>query len=180
MRIKACIDTETTGLIAGVNEIIQIAVVIMDDDFKFVDKFVSLVKPMHEGNINLDALKVNRIKMDDLLSAPTPLQVRNAFFQWHEEVHDSMMIEPLGHNYMFDRDFLKIFFGNDLYAEKFYYKTRDTFTLAQALIDRGSLDVGSTSLIGLCEHFDIPIKAHNALGDVLATMNLYRKLLEVI
>ena len=177
MRIKAVIDTETTGLVAGVNEIIQLAVVIVDDDFKFVDKFVSKIRPMHEANITQEAMKVNRIK--NLHEAPTPLQVRNAFYQWHEEVHDGLVIEPIGHNYSFDKDFLKLFFG-DMYDERFYYKFRDTFVLAQALIDRGSLEVDSTSLGSLCDHFEIPIKAHDALGDVLGTIQLYRKLLEVM
>ena len=180
MRIRGVIDTETTGLNAGVNEIIQLAIVIVDEDFNFVDKFVSKVRPMHEANIEEEAMKVNRLK--NLDEAPTPLQVRNAFFQWNEEVHDGAVIEPIGHNYSFDKDFLKIFFGH-MYNEKFYYKFRDTFVLAQAMIDRGSLDLGdngSTSLVGLCDHFEIPIKAHDALGDVLATLQLYKKLLEIV
>lgn len=176
MRIKAVIDTETTGLVAGINEIVQIAVVIVDDDFKFVDKFVSKVRPMHQANIDPEAMRVHKIK--NLDEAPTPLQVRNAFYQWHEEVHDSAVIEPIGHNYSFDKDFLKLFFGD--YDERFYYKFRDTFVLAQALIDRGSLEVESLSLTPLCDHFEIPIKSHDALGDVLATIQLYRKLLEVM
>jgi DNA polymerase III epsilon subunit-like protein len=67
-----------------------------------------------------------------------------------------------------------------MYDERFYYKFRDTFVLAQAMIDRGSLEVSSTSLVGLCEYFEIPIKAHTALGDVLATLQLYKKLLEML
>lgn len=179
MNIIGAIDTETTGLNEGIHEIVQIAIVIVDEDFNYVDKFTSLIRPMHESNIDEEALKINRLKLSDLVKAPTPLQVRNAFYQWHEEVHDGIKIEPLGHNYSFDQAFLKLFFGN-MYRERFYYKFRDTHVLAQALIDRGSLKVESTSLISLCDHFEIPIKAHDALGDVLATMKLYKKLLEVL
>lgn len=178
----AVIDTETTGLVAGRNEIIQLAVIIVDEEtMNFKDKFVTLIKPMHESNISQEALKVNRITMEDLDKAPTPLQVRNAFYQWHDEMYDGEKITPLGHNFNFDERFLKHFFGDEMYNERFGYHTEDTLNSAKFLRRAGKIPKGiSLSLSSLCDYYNIPIKAHDALGDVFATLHLYKKLLEVI
>jgi DNA polymerase III epsilon subunit-like protein len=174
------IDTETTGLTAGRHEIVSIAAVVVDEKtMEATDKFESLIKPMHESHIDPEAMKKNKLKIEDLRVAPTPIQVRNCFYQWHDEMYDGERISPLGHNYSFDKGFLKLFFGDDIYNERFSYHDEDTKVTAKYLQRCGSLEAESLSLSNLCEDFGIPIKAHTALGDVYATLNLYRELIQI-
>lgn len=176
--IGAAIDVETTGKKAGVHEIVEISIILHDEQFKPLEKFESRIRPMRPELVSPEALIVNGLKMYELQEAPTPAQVRNAFLQWHSEVADSKTIFPLGHNYGFDKGFLEKFFGQ-FYEDYFYYKNRDTFTLAQALKDCGLLNLDqSLSLENLCDHFNVPLKAHTAHGDAIAALILYRKLIK--
>ena len=176
----AGIDIETTGLIAGKHEIVQLAIVIVDKEFNFVEKFISNIKPMREEVIDVEAMDINGLNLYDLNNAPTPLQVRSAFFQWQDEMYSEKKLFLLGHNLSFDIPFLKLFFGEDNFKSRFDYHTRDTVAVAQYLMDVGKLTHIPLRLTDLCDYFNIPLKAHTAEGDVLATILLYKALMEVL
>ena len=178
--IGAAIDVETTGLLTGVHEIVDISIILHDNQFKPLDKFTSQIRPMRPELASSEALIVNKLKLHELREAPTPAQVRNAFFQWHEDITEGKIIFPLGHNYGFDKGFMQKFFGQ-FYNEYFHHKNRDTFTLAQAMKDCGLLNLDqSTSLANLCDYFDVPHKPHTAYGDAIAALILYRKLIKIM
>ena len=180
-QIGVSIDVETTGLLAGVHEIVEITLVLHDKNFKPLERFITQIKPMRPELAEPEALITNGLKLHELKDAATPAQVRNAFSQWHEEIVQNKQLFPLGHNYgSFDKRFLEIFFGR-FYSDYFYYKNRDTFVLAQALKDCGLLEIDqSLSLENLCEYFKIPHRAHTSYGDAIATLILYRKLIKLI
>ena len=175
--VGASIDVETTGLISGVHEIVEMSIILHNEKFMPMERFTTAIKPMHPERADMDALLANGLSLVELKTAPTPPQIRNAFFQWHQDVAQGRRIIPLGHNFSFDKSFLKLFFG-DYYDEYFYYKNRDTFTAAQLLKDCGLLDPGQSLSLGkLCEEFKIPHVAHTSHGDAIATLILYRKLM---
>jgi len=179
--IGAAVDLETTGLLAGVHEIAELTVLLHDDSFKPLDRFHTQIRPMRPEIAEPDALIKNGLKLHELKEAATPPQVRNAFFQWHQEVAEGKKLFPLGHNYgSFDKGFLRAFLG-DYYDDYFHYKNRDTFSLAQGLKDSGLLELDqSLSLENLCEHFKVPHVSHRSHGDAIATLMLYRKLINLI
>ncbi len=179
--IGASIDVETTGLLAGVHEIVDVSIILHDNQFKPLDKFTSQIRPMRPELISPEAIIINKLKLHELREAPTPVQVRNAFFSWHEEIAEGKIIFPLGHNYGgFDKGFLYKFFGL-FYEDYFYYKNRDTFVLSQAMKDCGLLNLDqSLSLINLCDYFDVPHKPHTSHGDAIATLILYRKFIALM
>lgn len=178
--IGASIDVETTGLLEGVHEIVEFTVLLHDKDFNPLDRFTSRMRPMRPELADREALQVNGLDLKELMGEPTPPQVRNAFFQWCDEVVFERKIFPLGHNYNgFDKQFLKNFLGEH-YESYFFYKGRDSFTLAQGLIDANLMSVKSTSLGNLCKFFKIDHVAHTSYGDTKATLTLYKKLLEKI
>jgi DNA polymerase III epsilon subunit-like protein len=172
------IDTETTGLEAGINEILSLSAILFDKDFNEIDRYQSNVRPMHPILIDDEALKINGFKRNDLINHPLPIQVRSTFLDWVGEYTEEKIL-PLGHNFAFDKGFLQVFFAH-YFDDLFHYKFRDTFVLAQGLIDSGLLEVKSTSLIHLCDHFEIPHKPHDSFGDAWATLQLYKKLISII
>ena len=179
--VGASIDIETTGLQSGLHEIVELSVILHDENFKPVETFTSKIKPMRPEIVEPEALIINNLSLSDLKDCATPAQVRNAFFDWHENIIGNKKIIPLGHNYgSFDSQFLRYFFGH-FYDEIFHYKCRDTHALAQGLKDCGLLELTqSLSLKNLCEKFAIPHKAHSSYGDAMGALILYRALVKLI
>jgi len=179
-KIGVAIDVETTGFKAGIQEIVSMAFIAHDENFNPAEKFKTKVRPMRPELADNKALIINGLSLADLKKEPTPQQVRNAFFQWHEEVLEDKLILALGHNFAFDQRFLKIFFG-DFYDSIFHYKFRDTFALAKGLQDSGLLEKStSLKLTSLCEHFNVAHNAHDSYGDAIATLKLYQKLINLL
>ena len=57
------IDTETTGLIAGTHEIIELSLVIHDEFFLPIHTFSCKVRPMHPELADPKALEKNRLSL---------------------------------------------------------------------------------------------------------------------
>ena len=181
--IPVAIDTETTGLVEGKHEIIQVAITCFNPDFKPTGiRFLSYIKPLRPELAHNEAMTINGLCLSELIKeAPTPNQVRAALLNWKEELFGEEKLFPLGHNYSFDKGFLKLFL-KDLYDAMFHYKFRDTFILVQALRDAGILpDTVHTKLDQLCEYFKIPChKAHDAYYDTVRTLEVYKNLIGLI
>ena len=181
------IDTETTGLKLGVHEIIQISVNIYTTKsegglirLKVVDSFDSLVRPLKPYLADPIAMKKNNLSLGKLMIAPLPQQIRNAFFQWHEEVALNCKLVPLGQNFSFDQGFLKIFFG-DYYDSIFSYSFDDTKVLARSMSKVGLIHPKGFSLTKLCEYFVIyQSTKHEASSDALCTLKVYEKMLNLL
>ncbi len=179
--INAAIDVETTGLVAGKHEIVEICVLLHDDDFHPIDRFVSKIRPLRPDLADPKAMEVNGLSLTALKGEATPSQVRNALNQWHEEVCDNKKIIPLGQNYAFDKGFLELFLGKEtFYPSMFHYHYRDTMLLAKGLQDSGLLRLDYINLKSMCKHFNVRCDSHTAYGDASATLQIYRKLLDMI
>jgi len=183
MSIEVVVDIETTGLIKGVHEIVQLSVTHFKDFEITGIRFLSYVKPLKPELATSKAMEINGLDLDELQnSAATPGQVRMAFINWKKEIFgEDTKLEPMGHNYAsFDKGFLEVFL-NDWYDSIFSYNIMDTKILAKALIKAKRLEPISTSLKSLCNHFNIPyINAHDAYSDSLMTLKLYKELLNII
>lgn len=182
------IDTETTGLINAVSEIIEIGVLhvcIFTDtttgqmSYKVLDKFQSLIRP--NRGVSEEAYKTHEINEDILMEAPTVSKVRANFIEWWEEKLEGKRFNVLGHNFgCFDSHFLRLFFGT-MYDSILDYHAEDNWTLARLLQRKGYLskEVG-LSLGNLTAHLDIPHRVHRGLGDCYATIDVYTKLANLI
>jgi len=185
----ASIDVETTGLQAGNHEIVELSIILFNPileqgkvtkKFEITDSFTTKIRPMRPEVTDPKAMKINGLRLEDLKEKPTPQQIRNTFFNWHEEVTHNALITPLGHNFCFDQGFLKVFFGS-YYPDIFSHKYHDTRSVAQSLRFLGKIPkTQSCKLEELCKYFEIKHKAHTAKGDALATIKLYEHLLELV
>ena len=177
------IDLETTGLNNGLNiekneiphEICEITVIEYGENFKLGEKFVTLVRPNRFENIDPRAMEINGIDIEELKKAPTSMQVKNALIEWASAVFTDEKMEPLGFNYKFDEGFLIAFLGKKLYYSLFHYKYEDVHQNFRLMQKAGYFpEIKSTKLTNICQELDIPHKAHDAEGDVWATLQLQK------
>lgn len=179
--VRMVTDSETTGLRAGYHEIIQLAFVVFDNDLEPTgQKFTSYVVPTRPYAFSEEAQRVNQIDISKIPSVLTPNIVRASFMEWVNNNFPDHKISPLGHNYTFDKRFYELFFTVDLYEKMFHHRFEDSMIVARFLKSAGKLKCGA-GLAKLCEEFNIVRrKEHDAYEDALATLKVYKKLIELI
>jgi len=157
------IDIESTGGKFNEEGITEIAIYKFDGH-EIVDQFASLVNP--EIPIQPFVIKLTGINNKMLRSAPKFYEVAKRII----EITEGTTI--VAHNASFDYRILKLEFGRLGYD--FKRLTLDTVELSKALIP----DMESYSLGKLTKALGIPITdRHRATGDALATVKLFKILL---
>lgn len=156
-----CVDIETTGLNAKEERIIEIGAVKVIDG-QVVDTFHSFLQPGRPVGERIEAL--TGITDEMLVGAPLPKEIMPKFWHFCED------LPLLGHNLIFDYSFLK----KGMVNEKLTFEKVgiDTLRIARKYLS----DLESRKLEFLCQHFEIKHTAHRALGDAMATHELYQKL----
>ncbi len=167
-------DTETTGLDAAKNGIIELALVrTTPDASQILDRFeTKIVLEPHRYNVSEEALQVNGYTAEKWASARSledTLSEVSRFIPWG--------VQMAGHNIQFDLAFLKESYKRcGFRAPNFYYHTVDTMSLGQPLVVKGHIP--NVKLVTLSAFFGVEhANAHTAMGDVLATIEVYRRIL---
>lgn len=158
-----CIDLETTGLNPKRDRIIEIGAVKVRNG-QIVDTFQQLIDPKQQLEERVETL--TGISSKELEGQPTIQEVIPTLKEFLSE--DVL----LGHRVLFDYSFLKRAFINE--KMPFERKGIDTLKLARQFVT----DCESKKLESLCKHYEIKHQAHRALGDAMATVELYQKLVE--
>ena len=178
------IDTETGGLDPARHSLLSVAFVV--GDASGARRSVEILLKHPEYVTDEAAMSVNRIDLarhDAMaLDADSALAVMDVFLQQFFPCrHEPAVL--VGHNVAFDQAFLRAWWeaqGRDFEA-RFGHRTVDTHAVASALRDAGKLDLEHLDSDELFAHFGIevpPEARHTALGDALATFELYWKLVE--
>ncbi len=160
----AVIDIETTGGKFNEERATEIAIYKFDGH-SIVDQFVSLINP--EKEIQEFVVKLTGISSKMLRNAPKFHEVAGRII----EITDNCII--VAHNVAFDYRILKNEY--DRLGYNFFRNILCTVFLSKKLI----LNQPSYSLGKLCRNLGIPVTGrHRAGGDALATVNLFKLLLE--
>lgn len=182
--MKKCLwfDTETTGLNHHKNDIIQIACMV-EIDGVIVDEFESKLRPFDPSNVELKALEVNGLILQEVMNYPDPKTVHKnliKFLARHIDKYNKQdKFAPAGYNVKFDIDFLMSFFkkcGDSYYGSYLNYKAIDPLYLLHMMDQQGKISLINYKLKTVCDHFGIFIEAHEALSDIKATRELHRLL----
>lgn len=177
------VDTETTGIKPGGNDIIEISAIKYAEGFTAVSCFTTLCKPRKP--IPVEATEVNNITNEMVAEAPPFALVASAFSEYIAGCN------VVGHNLPFDLRFLYIS-GVELPPKAKYY---DTLDLAKKVLTKcgdrkynhkigkyeelEEWDVCDYKLETLCEYYDIyRSDAHRSLSDCYATAQLFENLIE--
>ncbi len=162
-------DTETTGLSpSGGDQIVQIAGVrIVNGRVLLGERFDTLVNPQRK--VPASSTAIHGLTDEMLRDAPTIGEVLKRF---HAYAGDAVL---LAHNAAFDMAFLRL----PPQQTRFDNPVLDTVLLSAFVHDH----TGKHTLDDLAERFEIPIDAalrHTAIGDAVATAQVFVKLLPLL
>lgn len=185
--VMAVLDVETTGLVAGYHEIVQVAILPLDVNLDQLDvsPFYMNIRPEHPNRADPVAMRVNGLSLEKLKNAPDKCQVADTLDEWFRELNLPLnkRLVYLTQNAPFDVSFMKEWLGSSGWELYFNRRGRDTMFLAQGLNDAAAykgrpVPFPNVSLKGLCNKLGIDIvDHHDALADCAATAKVYRELL---
>lgn len=153
------IDFETTGLSANKEEIIQIGAV-KYRNHKEVDRFHTYIKPSKK--VSKRITDITGITNEMLEEAPSMNEQIDNLIKF---IDDMTLV---AHNAYFDMAFLYTLTDKGYKIPK--YRVVDTLALARKNI----IDVDNHKLVTLSKYLNIDHNAHDALGDCLATAEVYK------
>lgn len=158
------VDVETTGLLAGIHEVIEIGAVKIIQG-KLEETYQSFICP--KGRLPIEITELTGITKE-MLSTARPLEaVLPEFLAFAGDM------PLLGHNLPFDYSFLKA--ECNKLKISFERNGVDTLSLAKALIP----DLKKRNLASVTEFYHIDSgQAHRAEDDAIACAKIYLKMLE--
>lgn len=183
------IDLETGGLDSEKNSITQISgLIIVGGEQKLTFNFY--VKPNPNLITDENALKIQGKTLDDF---------KSSIYEDEKVVYDKLLkimnefIDPFnkedkfyigGYNVKFDISFIESLFKryNNYYLHSYIKpSTLDPLNIIPTLQIIGYLpQLKNNKLETWCEYFNIDIKAHDSLSDIIATKKLWIKLAKMI
>ena len=180
------IDTETGGLDPASHSLLSVGLVVGDGP-KVLNSLEILIR--HEPYVvSAGGMAVNRIDLVQHTAAALEPKMALTVLDVFLDQHFPHMCQPIllaGHNVAFDMAFLGRFLAGQGRAlePRFSHRTVDTHSLAAGLRDAGRLPMENLSSTALFAHFGIEVaeaRRHTALGDALATFELYWKLVGLL
>lgn len=192
------IDIETTGLDPHWHEIIQLAIIPLDSEFKprkDILPFDIFIKPLYPERIDPESFKVHKKTLIQVQQFGfDPETAKDLLEEWINKLglplnasgFNRCKIIPLGHNYLaFEYGFIRRWLSIDQYEEWFHFHPRDTMIAALYLNDHAAFHAEKVpypkvSLSYLCNLLNVELlTAHDALSDAVATAEIYRKLCQI-
>nr|WP_320132601.1 3'-5' exonuclease [uncultured Holophaga sp.] len=176
------LDTEAGGLDPAQHSLLSLGLVVGGPEG--VGHSLEILIKHEHYSVTEEGMAVNRINLEEHsargLAPEHALAVLDIFLAQHFP-HTCRPITLVGHNVSFDRAFLGAFLDSRgrLLEPRFSHRVVDTHSIAAGLRDAGRLDLANLNSSALFTHFGILVpeeKRHTALGDALATFELYWKL----
>lgn len=185
------LDSETGGLSPKTADMLTLYLAIVDENFKVLDELDLKLKPNDDRLpiADAEALKVNGIDLQKHLKDPDTITYAEAKDKIVEMIKKYLKksgrhsnVRPMGYNLGFDLAFIQEYlFTQKEWESQINYNTVDPKICVNFLKDCGWLGPDLGSLVSVVKHFQIPMgTAHTAKADTLATVEVYKKLKELM
>lgn len=191
MNFFAPFDSETGGLNPDTSDLLTFYMCIIDEDFKFQEELYLKLKP--DGGrfpvAEAQALKVNGIDLKTHLADPNTVTysegkilLTGMLGKYAKKVGRSMNIKPLGYNVPFDENWAwKHLLPREEWLKYMHYKRIDVMERVDFLKESGWFPSDLGSLGTVVDYLQLPKRSsHDAREDTLMTIDLYKKLLEIM
>lgn len=186
--MKVChIDTETTGVDAKVNGIIQVSGVVCVKGKKDVSMNFRM-QPWHDDVIEDGALSVNRVTREEIASFMTPEQFKEEFdATMAKHVNKFSKTDKMwfvAYNGGFDWNFMQEFYkkaGDKYFGSLFWFPFIDTATLAGVMLMEQRISLPNFKLGTVAKALGIKVeesKLHDAMTDVLLSKAIFDMFIE--
>ncbi len=178
---RCYLDVETTGLVAGKNEIIQLACIFTVDG-KEIGTYEWKCQPTNWDEVHPQAITTHGMTVEDLKEFPLPALVCEKFLTILEkavELHGKFYL--CGYCVYFDKKFVEVFLHQHVernYDDFFLGGMIDGIVLFKAYKQDLKVTTVNNKLVTACDSFGIHIDAHDALSDIQATRTLIELLEE--
>ncbi len=184
------IDCETTGTKPGYHDIIQLAIIPVNNYLKPDSSrlpFIIDMIPKRPDHIDHEALRINRRRMCEIMQhGIDPYSAQDLFIDWFDKqkLGTFRTLMPLACNWPFDSSFIRDWLGPETFHLYFNPIYRDTMVMATLINDKAGFcyndfPIPKVSLGYLCSYLHIERTAkHDAVDDARVTIEVYRKLLQ--
>ncbi len=178
--LMAHIDVETTGLLPGYNEMIDIGIVMTNLDGDILDSLFLRINPQHPERLAKGAFEVNAFdpKKWKELGAFSTVAAVDSIISFHKKVAADKQVLMVSYNCQFDAAFLDHLFRsvNKTWRELYYYYILDIPSMAWGL---GFKDLNSKEIMEYYNINDEPHVAelHTGITGAMVNVRIYRALL---
>lgn len=185
-----CLDSETGGLDPKKADILTLYMAMTDENLKIIDELDLKLKPNDRLPIvEAGAMAVNKINLEKHFADPnivTYSQAKNLIIafakKYLKKTGRYSNLYPLGQNVSFDLAMIwEYIIPKDEWEDIFSYNVEDTKTACLFLKRCGWLPPETGTLKSLVDFFGIAKReAHEAKGDVHMTLDVYKKMIELM
>lgn len=163
------LDIETTGLMPGCDEIIEVSALKCRDN-EIIDEFSTLICPRDLDAVDSYITKLTGISQDMLLNQPS---IGDILTEFDEFVGNDIIV---AHNANFDINFIY-----DTYEEYSNHYFCNNFVDTLRIARRGLPNLPNHKLSSVANNFGIDLQiTHRALADCKITQKCYIKLIDIV
>ena len=181
------IDGETTGLDSLQNDIITLSIII-EINGQIEDKLNLEMQPFNYQSITDEALRINGMSIEQIKKFPQPHEAHKKIVKLFEKYINRFdkndKLTPCGYNVGFDVDFLFKLFqkcGDPYCGSYIDYHKLDIASIVLFFKIQGYFpDLEGYKLVDVCKALNIELDAHKAEADIVATRQIYYKLMDKI
>lgn len=178
--LLAHIDVETTGLLPGYHEMIDIGLVMTDLEGEILDSLYLRILPNFPERLSEGAYRVNAFNPEKwkLIGALHADEAVDSILSFHTKVAGNKSVLMVAYNSQFDGAFLDHLFrvANRTWREMYHYYILDIPSMAWGL---GLTDLSSEKLMAYYDIEDEPHVAelHTGITGAMVNVRIYRALL---
>lgn len=176
------IDTETGGLDPQAHSLLSIGCAAWEQGHGVIDTFEVFIKS-EKYNVTSEAQKINKFNEElHNQKAMPPKEAINSLFSFCNK-YSNGLANLAGHNTQFDIAFIKKLLrdNNRSFSKHFSHRIVDTYSIIKFLEDSKKFECELSSSASAFKYFGIPVQGrHTAMGDAMATAELYEKMLALI